>query len=91
MVVVNGSGGGEESSSSGVDIGGVVTGVLKSVVNGTKTTITKAIGKLSPKQRDVEACISVAKRDIAEHEKQKMEKMVEIEALVTGGTTLECC
>ena len=68
-----------------------MTAALKSVVKGTKTTITKAIGKLLPEEREVEACVTVAKQEVAVYEAQKTEKLVEIEGLVSGGTTLECC
>jgi len=39
----------------------------------------------------VEACVSVAKKEIAVFEVAKTEKLTELEALVSGGTTLECC
>jgi len=73
------------------DIGNLVTTALKGVVEGTKTTITKAIGKLSPEECEVEACVTLAKRDVAVYEDTKKEKLSEIEALVSGGSTLECC
>jgi len=80
-----------DGKSKRTDLGGLVTVALKSVVEGTKTTITKAIGKLSPEERDVQACVMVAKQEVAVYEAQKTEKLVEIEELVSGGTTLECC
>eukprot|EP00531_Pseudo-nitzschia_arenysensis_P007973 CAMPEP_0116145444 /NCGR_PEP_ID=MMETSP0329-20121206/16594_1 /TAXON_ID=697910 /ORGANISM="Pseudo-nitzschia arenysensis, Strain B593" /LENGTH=252 /DNA_ID=CAMNT_0003641045 /DNA_START=176 /DNA_END=937 /DNA_ORIENTATION=- len=68
-----------------------VSAAIKGVVKGTKTTITKAIGKLSPEQRELETMVKVAKDDIAVVEAQKTEKLTEIQDLVAGGTTLECC
>lgn len=68
-----------------------VSAAIKGVVKGTKTTITKAIGKLSPEQRELETMVKVAKDDIAIVEAQKTEKLTEIQDLVAGGTTLECC
>ena len=72
-------------------IGDFMTTALQGVVKGTKTTLTKAIGKFSPEEREVEACVDVAKRDISVFEELKTEKLLEIERLVSGGTTLECC
>ena len=68
-----------------------MTTALQGVVKGTKTTLTKAIGKLSPEEREVEACVDAAKRDISVFEEKKSEMLLENEILVTGGTTLECC
>mmetsp|Transcript_18829 Transcript_18829/g.38769 ORF Transcript_18829/g.38769 Transcript_18829/m.38769 type:complete len:262 (+) Transcript_18829:97-882(+) len=72
-------------------LGKFVNAAIKGVVKGTKTTITKVIGKLSPEQRAVEDMVNNAKNDIAVVEAQKSEKMTEISELVQGGTTLECC
>lgn len=74
-----------------VDMNGLLTGTLNAVVKGTVTTINKAIGKLSPEEREVEACVKAAKKDIAAIEERQREKHVEIEALVAGNHTLECC
>ena len=73
------------------DLNGLMNVAIQGVVKGTKTTIAKAIGKLSPEEREVEACVSVAKKEIAVFESAKTEKLTELEALVSGGTTLECC
>lgn len=64
---------------------------MHGVIKGTKTTITKAIGKLSPEQRDVENLVKIAKKDVAVFEDIKMAKMQEMEELVLDGVTLECC
>jgi len=86
------SDGSSNGSKNGTELlGNLVTGAIKSVVEGTKTTITKAIGKLSPEEREVEACVTIAKQEVAKFEEQKIEKLSEIEELVSGGTTLECC
>ena len=83
--------GGTTAKSPKKDLGGLVSAAVQSVVKGTKTTITKAIGKLSPEEREVEACVKVAKEEVASLEGKKLEKLTEIEELVSGGTTLECC
>ncbi len=80
-----------ETTSKDDPLGKFVNAAIKGVVKGTKTTITKAIGKLSPEQRAVEDMVNNAKNDIAIVEAQKSEKMTEISELVQGGTTLECC
>ena len=53
--------------------------------------VKTAIGKLSPEQQVVQACVEAAINDVQKYHDQKQEKMVEIESLVSGGTTLECC
>eukprot|EP00536_Pseudo-nitzschia_multiseries_P011149 jgi/Psemu1/326340/estExt_fgenesh1_pg.C_3650002 len=63
----------------------------RAFVEGTKTTITKAIGKLSPEERAVEACVDRAKKDVAVLTAEQQQKQNEINELVLGGTTLECC
>mmetsp|Transcript_10100 Transcript_10100/g.21165 ORF Transcript_10100/g.21165 Transcript_10100/m.21165 type:complete len:127 (-) Transcript_10100:1810-2190(-) len=73
------------------DIGNLMNNAMKGVIDGTKKTITKAIGKLSPEQREVETLVDTAKRAIKEMEDKQAAKAAEIEALVAGGTTLECC
>ena len=72
-------------------LGNLVNVAIKGVVKGTKTTLTKAIGKLSPEEREVETCVMVAKEEVAVFEQKRTEKLMEIEDLVSGGTTLECC
>lgn len=79
------------SNITDTSIGNLMFTALKGVVKGTKTTITKAIGKISPEEREVEACVTTAKREMSVYEDRKMEKLSEIEALVAAGTTLECC
>ena len=64
---------------------------MHGVIKGTKTTITKAIGKLSPEQREVENLVKISKRDVAVFEEQKIAKMREMEELYLDGVTLECC
>jgi hypothetical protein len=72
-------------------LGNLMNVAIKGVVKGTKTTLTKAIGKLSPEEREVETCVMVAKEEVAVFEQKRTEKLTEIEDLVSGGTTLECC
>ena len=57
----------------------------------THTCLVVAIGKSLPEEREVGACVTVAKQEVAVYEAQKTENLVEIEGLVSGGTTLECC
>jgi len=78
-------------TSPKVDVNKMVTGALNAVVKGTVTTINKAIGKLSPEQQALEDCLKAAKKDMASVEEKKREKYSEIEALVAGNQTLECC
>ena len=79
------------TSPETVDAKNLVAGALNAVVKGTVTTIHKAIGKLSPEQRAVEACVKAAKKDVTVVEERKLEKLSEIESLVVGNQTLECC
>ena len=73
------------------ELGDLVNIAVRGVVKGTKTTIAKAIGRLSPEEREVEACVDRAKKDMALLETEKAQKFTEIEDLVEGGSTLECC
>ena len=72
-------------------LGLLMTNAVKGVISGTKTTIAKAIGKLSPKERELEACVDRAKNNMALLEEKRVQKYTEIEDLVASGTTLECC
>uniref|UniRef100_A0A7S4A9A4 Uncharacterized protein n=1 Tax=Pseudo-nitzschia australis TaxID=44445 RepID=A0A7S4A9A4_9STRA len=83
----------KSKNKSGFDdkaLGLIMTKAVKGVISGTKTTIAKAIGKLSPKERELEACVDQAKNDMALLEEKRRQKYAEIERLVMGGTTLEC-
>ena len=63
-----------------------MTGLLK----GTTQTLTAAVGKLSPEERKVDACVQDAKHDLQIFEEQKHLKVQAIQRLVESGTTLEC-
>jgi len=63
---------------------------VQGLVKGTKATLKKAVGSLSPAEREVEACVDVAKQDIQLLEAKKLVKTKELEQLVDSGTTLEC-
>lgn len=81
----------ENNKNNNTLAGDLLNAAIKGVAKGTKTTITKAIGRLCPKQREVEACVKVAKKDVAVIKEQKIVKLSEIEELVMTGNTLECC
>jgi len=81
----------EKDNAKDTLAGDLLNAAIKGVAKGTKTTITKAIGKLCPKQREVEACVKVAKKDVASITDKKSVKLSEIEELVLTGNTLECC
>mmetsp|Transcript_11267 Transcript_11267/g.12759 ORF Transcript_11267/g.12759 Transcript_11267/m.12759 type:complete len:247 (+) Transcript_11267:37-777(+) len=63
---------------------------VQGLVKGTKATLKKAVGSLSPAEREVEACVDVAKQDMQLLEAKKLVKTKELEQLVDSGTTLEC-
>mmetsp|Transcript_5537 Transcript_5537/g.13687 ORF Transcript_5537/g.13687 Transcript_5537/m.13687 type:complete len:223 (-) Transcript_5537:158-826(-) len=82
---------GENFSLNEKAIGSTMNKMARSLAEGAKTTITKAIGMLSPEERAVESCVERAKKDVATLKAEQDQKEREIDELVSGGTTLECC
>lgn len=72
-------------------VGEFMNTAIKSIEKGTKSTIKKAVGKLSSEQREVEVCVDVTKLDISLIENTILNKYNEIDKLINNGTTLECC
>ena len=68
-----------------------VTTAMTGLLQGTASTINKVVGKsISSEERKVQQCVIDVKQDIKLLIEQRQEKVISIETLVSGGTTLEC-
>ena len=71
--------------------GDFVTTAMTGLLQGTASTINKVVGKsISSEERKVQQCVIDVKQDIKLLIEQRQKKVISIETLVSGGTTLEC-
>ena len=71
--------------------GDFVTTAMTGLLQGTASTINKVVGKsISSEERKVQQCVIDVKQDIKLLIEQRQKKVISIETLISGGTTLEC-
>jgi hypothetical protein len=68
----------ETKNKSGL---GIVTGAVGGLAKGVKGTVTKTLGKASGDEREIEACVDKAKKDVKFIEEKKRRKQTEMDAI----------